>query len=392
MNFLSLSIASIRSRPLLSALCVTAIACGIAILLSVVLLFNAAESGLRRNAEGIDVVVGAKGSPLQMILSTVYHADVPNGNIDAHAVETLSANPNVKRIIPIAIGDNYRGHRIVGTTPDYIGLYEPEFADGDMFHEEFEAVAGALTGLKTGGSFHASHGLSTGDDHAHEEETYKITGVLKPTGTVLDRLIVTTLQSVQDIHHHGHAHAREEVTALLLKVSSPVARMNLPREINNTTDLVAASPSYVMTRLMQATGIGRDALTVAGYTFLALAGLMILSVLSAGLRERVHDLALFRVLGAAPSKIISIIMCESLLLAFTGSFLGLIAGHIMAYSIAMAFPAFHSLLLPSELLVPTAQSAMFLCLGVTTGLFAGFLPCVLAARADIAGVLAQARS
>lgn len=400
MNVLTLSIASIRARALLSFLCAFAVACGIGLLLSVVLLFGATEEGLKRNAEGIDIVVGAKGSPLQLVLSSVYHADIPNGNIDADVVEELGRNPSVRKIIPIAVGDNYRGWRIVGTTPDYIGLYNPEFADGDMFHDDFEAVAGASTGLSTGETFSATHGFATDDSHAHEDHPYTITGVLKPTGTVLDRLIVTPLHSVQELHSHGAHHDHEghedhdehaEVTALLLKVASPVAIMNLPRQINDTTNLVAASPSYVMARLMQTTGLGRDAIAAAGYVFLALATFMILSVLSAGLRERVHDLALFRVLGASPSKIMAVVLCESVLMAFAGSAIGVVLGHGIAYSISMAFPALHSILLPASLLVPAAESFLFLGLGTITGLVAGLLPCFLVRRADIANILAQAR-
>lgn len=404
MNPVTLALASIRARPLLSCLCMTAMAAGIAILLSVLLLFSSVESGLKRNAEGIDIVVGAKGSPLQLVLSSIYHADIPNGNIEADDMKKIMADPSVRRVIPLAFGDNHNGFRIVGATPDYIGLYGAEFAQGDMYHAEFEAVAGAMTGLKAGDKFVATHGFETGgDDHGHEDHPYTVSGVLKPTGTVLDRLIITTLVGVQEIHHHGHedaAHDHEEeheedhdgeVTALLVKVKSPVAIMNLPNKINRTTNLLAASPSHVMARTMQSSGIGRDALELTGYIFLLLSCVMILSVLATGMKERAYDLAVMRVLGASRFKILATTACESIILALSGALLGIVLAHLLAYAMALSFPILQSVVLPASLLAPSSFDVLFLCVGALTGVAASIVPCLLALRADMAGLLAQAR-
>jgi putative ABC transport system permease protein len=396
MNVVALALASIRSRPLLSGLCVTAMAAGIAILLSILLLFSSVESGLKRNARGIDIVVGAKGSPLQLVLSSVYHADIPNGNIEAEDMEKIMDDPSVRRVIPLAFGDNHNGFRIVGATPDYIGLYGAEFAKGEMYHAEFEAVAGAMTGLKTGDKFTASHGFDTGeDDHGHEDHPYTVSGVLKPTGTVLDRLIVTTLTGVQEIHRHGHEHEEEghggEITALLVKVKSPVAIMNLPNRINSATNLLAVSPSHVMARTMQSSGIGRDALELTGYVFLLLACAMILSVLAAGMKERAYDLAVMRVLGASRLKILATTASESVILAFGGALAGIILAHLLAYAMTLSFPILQSVVTPSALLAPSWFDALFLAIGMLTGILASIVPCLLALRADMAGLLAQAR-
>lgn len=404
MNAVTLALASIRARPLLSGLCMAAMAAGTAILLSVLLLFSSVESGLKRNAEGIDIVVGAKGSPLQLVLSSIYHADIPNGNIEQDAMEKIMADPSVRRVIPLAFGDNHNGFRIVGTTPDYIALYGAEFAQGEMYHKEFEAVAGVSTGLKAGDQFVASHGFDTGeDDHGHEDHPYTVSGVLKPTGTVLDRLIVTTLLGVQEIHHHhGHgegAHERDEeeeghdgeITALLVKVKSPIAIMNLPARINRETNLLAVSPSHVMARTMQSSGIGRDALALTGYVFLLLSCVMILSVLATGMKERAYDLAVMRALGASRVKILATTACESIILAFAGALAGIILAHLLAYAMALSFPILQSVVLPAALLLPTWLDALFLCVGIVTGVLASIIPCLLALRADMAGLLAQAR-
>ena len=198
MNALTLSLASIRSRKLQSFLCVLAVACGIALLSSVYLLFSATEQGLMKNAQGVDIVVGAKGSPLQLVLSTIYHGDIPTGNIDMHDMEEIAKNPQIKSAIPLAVGDSYKGFRIVGTTADYPALYKAQLQDGKMFGATYEVVAGSKTGLGMGDKFAAAHGFSADSDDIHDDHLYNVTGVLKPTGTVLDRLILTQYQSVQD--------------------------------------------------------------------------------------------------------------------------------------------------------------------------------------------------
>src|SRR5262249_29476654 len=155
MNPLGLATASIKTRPLQSALCASAAAAGIALLCAVFLLSQAIDDGLTRNIRGVDIIAGAKGSPLQLVLSSVYHADIPNGNIEMDDAEKLMHNPQVKQAIPLAIGDNYKGWRVVGTTPDYLSLYNAVLAEGKIFAQPFEAVAGAETGLKIGTKFAA---------------------------------------------------------------------------------------------------------------------------------------------------------------------------------------------------------------------------------------------
>ena len=231
--------------------------------------------------------------------------------------------PSVKQAIPLALGDNYQGWRIVGTTPDYLALYHAVPAQGRIFAQPFEAVAGSLTGLKIGDKFAALHGFAADSDDVHNFHLYDIVGILPPTGTVLDRLITTPVESVQQLHSHPDADdpdAKEElklghqVTAVLIKVKSPVAILNLPREINRTTNILAASPAYQMTRLSQSLGFGRDVLTALGIGIVALSALMLLSTLASSLAARRYDLAVLRVLGASPAALATTIIAEGLAL------------------------------------------------------------------------------
>ncbi|MCC7037596.1 MAG: ABC transporter permease [Alphaproteobacteria bacterium] len=401
MNALSLALSSIRSRPLQSALCVTAASAGVALLAALLLLSQGVQDGFLRNAQGIDVVVGAKGSPLQLVLSSVYHADVPTGNIDIRDMEKLQHNPKVKSIIPVALGDNYRGFRIVGTMPEYLAHYGAQYEDGKMFAAPFDAVAGALTGLKTGDSFAGVHGLAADGGDVHHFHDYKITGVLKPTGTVLDRLIVTALGSVQELHRHpdiGDPDAAQDmevahqVTALLVKVKRPIATMSLPREINATSNMIAASPSYEMARLSQSLGFGRDLLAAVGIGFVALSALMLLSSLASSLSARRYDLGVLRVLGASPETLAGTVAAEGVMLAGAGTVAGIALGHLLAYEMAANISSLGGVVAPASFLQFHMLDGCLLLMGLVTGLFAAVVPAVSAARTDIAGLLARGRA
>lgn len=401
MNAVSLAFASIRARPLNAALCCIAVACGIALLSAALLLSQAAAAGFLRNAHGIDIIAGTKGSPLQLVLSSLYHADVPAGNIDMDDYERLARDPHVRTAIPLALGDNYKGWRIVGANADYLSLYDAEPARGRVFSAPFEAVAGARTGLPVGETFAALHGFAAASDDVHDFHLYTITGVLKPTGTVLDRLIVTTAASVQQLHSHPDADdpdAEEEralghqLTAVLLQVRSPVDIMNLPRRINESSRIMAAVPSYEMARFAKSLGVGRGLIVALGAGFFALSVLMLLASLASGLALRRYDLAVLRVLGASPTRLAATVMAEGMILSGAGTAAGIVCGHLIAYAAALSVGTLRGIVLPDTLLIPQLSDAGFLILGTAAGLAAALVPALSAGRTDIAALLAKGRA
>lgn len=449
MNAISLALASIRSRPLHAALCAASAAAGIALLCAVFLFSQGVAAGFARNAKGIDIIAGTKGSPLQLVLSSIYHADIPAGNIEMKDYEALKRNPRIRQAIPLALGDNYKGFRMVGTTPDYLDLYKAAFADGAVFAAPFETVAGADTGMKVGDTFAVSHGFSADSDDVHDFKLYTITGVLKPTGTVLDKLLTTQVESVQQLHahHEGHEHhhheadddhdehhhheaeeehahhhhdaeeddhedhhaheeseAHEEdeeaaemalgrqVTSVLLKVRSPVDLMNLPRQINSQSNIMAAVPSYEMARFTKSLGIGRQLIVVLGAGFVVLAALVLLASLASGLALRRYDLAVLRVLGASPRRLSATVMAEGLILSGAGAIAGIVLGHVIAYAAVLSIDSLRGVVLPQTLLMPQPMDAGFLLLGLGAGVLASFVPSFSAARTDIAGLLARGRA
>ena len=332
MSLARLALAYLASRPLLTALHVVLLSLGTATIV-VLLLFTAqAERRLERDAKGVDLVVGAKGSPLQLILSSVLHVDMPTGNIPFAAARSLALDPMVLAVIPLSLGDTYRGFRIVGTNTAFLELYEARVERGVVFKDEMEAVLGSTvaqrTGLGPGAAFAGSHGLAE-SGAAHGEHPYRVVGVLAPTGTVADRLVLTPLESVWEVHgaHGTVAPGSLEITALLVRYRTPIAAAILPRKINSTTSMQAASPAYETARLMSLVGVGVDALSAFAAVLMVSAALSIFIALTSALQERRRDLALLRTLGASPSELFVLIAAEGMTLVGTGVILGLALGH-----------------------------------------------------------------
>jgi putative ABC transport system permease protein len=299
------------------------------------LLFTAqTEQRLSRDAKPVDLVVGAKGSPLQLIMSAVLHVDVPTGNIPLAEARKLSANPMIASAIPISLGDSYRGFRIVGSDASFLALYGARVATGQDFAQPMEAVVGSevarRASLAPGAEMVGSHGLAAGGGSAHATHPYKVVGVLAPTGTVIDRLVVTSLESVWEVHEQHHDAGKGDggdITALLIRYRTPLAAATLPRLVNSTTMMQAASPAYETARLMNLVGVGVDALRVFAVVLMVTAGLSMFVALMSALQERRYDLALLRTLGARPATLFALLAAEGVTLVVVGAILGLALGH-----------------------------------------------------------------
>ena len=336
------------SRPLAAALNLLLLSLGLASITLVLLVNHQIQQAFARDLAGIDVVVGAKGSPLQLILSGVFQIDTPTGNVPLADVQALQANPQVAKLIPISMGDSFKGYRIIGTTPDYVSHYAGVMASGALWQAPMQAVLGAKvardTGLRVGDSFAGSHGLG-GGGHAHGQTPYTVTGVLAPSGSVMDRLILTATESVWRVHEKDTAldaadqkilEEEREVTLALIQYRSPLAAVTFPRFINTTTDMQAAAPAVEISRLLGLIGIGADVLRAFAGVLLLTAGLGVFIALWSAVRERRADLALLRMLGAAPRQLAALLWCEALWLALLATLLGLALGQGVAALLAVA--------------------------------------------------------
>lgn len=325
------------SSPLTTALNLLLLTLGLAAVTFVLRASAQVEVGLKRDLAGIDLVVGAKGSPMQIMLAGVFHLDAPTGNIPLATLDMLKQQPMVAQVVPLSLGDSFRGFRIAGTTPDYVDLYGAKLAHGALWTRPLQAVLGAevarTTGLKLGDRFAGSHGLAEGGG-AHGEQRFEVVGVLAESGSVLDRLVLTDLASVWAVHeehHAGEAHdedeAHREITLALVRYRSPLAAVMLPRWVNAQDGLQTAAPALETARLMRLVGAGTEVLRGFGIVLLIAAGLSVWVALLHAVRARQGDLAMLRMLGAPAHRVAALVALEALLLAGIAAVLGLAAGH-----------------------------------------------------------------
>lgn len=424
MIWLRLAVANLRLSPLTSAVNVLLMALGTASIVLLLLAGTQLSETLSRDARGIDLVLGAPGSPVQLVLAAVYHADVPPGNIPLQEAERWAADSRVAAAIPLSLGDSYRGFRIVGTTQGYPELYGASLAAGRFWEGSMQAVAGAAAaaaaGLEVGSAFAGAHGLGEGG-HAHDVQPYRVVGVLAPTGTVADRLILTSLESVWDLHgeaaedsvheedhdheadedeahesdhHPDREHSSDEmadterdVTAMLIAYRTPLAAMSLPREVNAGGALQAASPAQEISRLLQLVGIGLDGLRAFAWVLTVTAGLSVFAALYGSLRARRGDLAMLRCLGASRGELLVALLLEGLLLSILGVALGFVAGHLAMELLGAWLQSARGVPLSGWTWVP---EEWLLLLGLfSVGAVAAAIPAIQAYRTDVARTLAE---
>jgi putative ABC transport system permease protein len=392
MTLAGLSLAYLRSRPLASALNLLLLALGVATITVLLLATEQLESRMGRDARGIDLVAGAKGSPMQLVLSAVFHLDAPTGNIPLADANALVKNRMVKKAIPLALGDSYKSFRIVGSSHEYPAHYGARVADGRLWNAPMEATLGAevaaRTKLAVGAKFAGAHGLGEGGDE-HDKEPYRVVGVLAPTGTVLDRLVLTSVESVWDVHEHGApANAPKEITALLIQYASPLAAATLPRMVNSSSALQAASPAYESARLFRMIGVGVDVLRAFGVILMLAAGLSVFIALLNALEERRYDLAVMRMLGATPARLMGLMLLEGCVLALAGGFAGIALGHVFAEVLGVALRQAQQSAVTGW--AWSANEWWLLAASLGVGVVAALIPAWRAYRSDVAPVLAEA--
>ena len=389
------------SRPLVTLLTLSSIAFGVALISAVLTLRRETERTFQREAALFDLVVGAKGSPLQLTLSSVYHLDMPTGNVPWALYEKLKENRRVQTAIPIGLGDNFQGFRIVGTERTLFDLKEGgqpffHFAEGREFKSDFEVVLGhqvaLASGLKVGDAFAGTHGLiSMPGSEVHGEFPYQVSGILKATGTAQDRAIFGTLRSVWIIHDKEHklhaaiqgtasrAESPLEVTAVLIQLKARGLRLWVADDIRNNTEGMPAIPINEILRLYQ------NVLEPMQQTLLAVAALVVLvacftvlvTLYQAAERRR-RDIAIIRCLGGQRWEVGTLVLLEAVFLTLCGVLSGWLLGH---GALALAAPMIHD---HSGLLIQawsTEQTEILALLTVfAAGAAAGIVPAITSYR------------
>ena len=386
MNILRLSWKNIISKPLPSLLSMLLLAVGLSTAIILKLTEHQLTENINNTGKDVKLVIGAKGSRLQLVLSSVFQIDNPTGNINYGFYTLLKRNRMIKEMIPVSMGDSYKRKRIVGTNHDYIRLFSGKLKDGVLFEKPLEATIGNVVaselGLKVGDEFVGGHGMEE-VLHSHDEYKYKVVGVLDRSGSVLDNLILTPVQTVWIMHaghnddseytlegteeaaHDEHEHAHEEIledslpqkheehnhehhehaelnleellanidpkdreiTAILFPNLSGNAKIGVLNNANNQPNMMAVDPAPEIALLKNKLTPFVSIIIAISWFITVIAMFSVFIGLLNSLRGRKYEIALMRVLGASKAKVLVSILFEGIILSVLGYLLCLVLSH-----------------------------------------------------------------
>lgn len=427
-------------KPLNTILSILLLTASVAIITVLILVEKQFEEKYQSNLDGVHLVLGAQGSPLQLVLSSVYQVDDPTGNISYDSVKVWMNHPYVKKAIPLAFGDNYVGYKIVGTTPDYIDKYKATMAEGNVFEHNFEVVVGAdvaeKLNLKLGDTFKGTHG-SAAEGEVHEHGEYVVVGIASKTGKVIDNLILSNIPTVWQMHHEegheetheevsenpahgeeGHIHHEDEVaenpahgeeghvhdehesdmtidepnmeiTSVLIEFKNKMGVFMWPNLIAQNTKMQAALPTYQMNRVFDMFGVGINALKYLAFGIMLISGISIFIALFNTLKERKAEFALMRVNGAKRRQLLLVVLYESILLCVVGYLFGTILGRVGIVLLSKASESDFKLgFNPMEII--WEKEGLLFGLTLLVGLIAALIPAIKAYTLNISKTLANA--
>lgn len=427
MSIIRLAFKNIADNFMSSVLSILVLAFGVSIASILFKVNSELDEQFGNNLGSVDMVVGAKGSPLQLILSSVYHIDNPTGNILFEEIAKLRRNPFVKSAIPVSVGDSYGGFRIVGTEPGLLNTFNGSLDKGRLWTKPLEVVIGTVVserlGIVLGDQFKGVHGLSE-SEHVHES-SYTVVGVLKKSNSVIDKLILTPTESVwvvhghssehhdeiehihsdgenndydDDEHNHDHNHDHDlepkieviqevenlMVTSILVKFKNPIGLLSVPRKINESTNLQAAVPTFEIKRLMDLVGVGADTLGFLATIIIVLSAFGILFSMNQAMRKRKYELALIRVHGGTSLQLMNLVLLEGVGISLIGAFIGILLSR-MFISCSSVF--YSSELLDSmDLTLITEELYLFIAIFII-GFIASIFPALKVVRTDISKTL-----
>jgi putative ABC transport system permease protein len=352
---LPLAVKSLRNRKFTAALTVLSIALAVMLLLGVERIREESRESFASTVSGTDLIVGARSSPVHLLLYSVFHIGNATNNIGWAHYRALAARPQVAWTIPLSLGDSHRGYRVLGTTPDYFEHFRYarerrlELAQGRPFEAVHDAVLGAevaqALGYRLGGALVIAHGAGDVSFSLHEDQPFTVVGVLGRTGTPVDRTVLISLDGLDAVH----ADAAEEegqdplaaalaqgatpegsqrtITAFMVGLKSRAAALSMQRTVNQYEGepLTAILPGATLQEVWEIVGAAERTLFAVSVlvVVVGLAGMLV--ALLTSLSERRREMAVLRSVGARPLHVFALILGEAAFLTLIGIALGVAA-------------------------------------------------------------------
>jgi len=361
---MTLALRSLWARRYTALLTILSIATAVLLFLAVENLRHSARASFERTISGTDLIVGARSSPVNLVLYSVFQIGDPTNNITWETYEDIKARPDVKWAVPISLGDTHRGYRVVGTTTDYFERYKYadnkniDFKNGQPFEDLFDTVLGAQVARELGYDMERtltlSHGLGSTSFVNHDKKPFRVAGILEPTGTPVDRSVYVSVNAVEAIHagwQDGTPTAMsrvitqdrlrtldiqpESVTALLIGATSRIQTLKLQRDLNtyNQEPLQAVIPGVALSQLWGTVSVVERALAIVSGFVVAVGLIGVLTSILTTLNERRREMAVLRSVGAKGRTIVGLLVSEAALIAFTGAVIGVILLYVLLWTI-----------------------------------------------------------
>lgn len=410
MVFLKLAIKSLKNRIFATTLTVISIALSVCLLLSVERAKRAAEEGFTQTISKTDLIVGARSGPLQLIMYTVFNMGNATHNISYETYEELKKHPSIAWTIPYSLGDGHRGFRVVGTNQDFFAHYhfrgqeKVEFSAGKPFQELWDVVVGSEVarklGYKLGDPIVVTHGVTKGEGiQQHSDKPFVITGILKPTGTSLDRSVYLSLEGMEALHidwQDGAAPTADKaipraelskekmkvhtLTAFFVGAKSRIETLKLQREINNYKQepLLAIIPGATLSELWNGLSYVEGVLKIISWMVVAVGLMAMLIALTTTLNERRREMAILRAVGATGNHLVGLLVFESALLTFLGIVLGVVISILLTVALKPWLESEFGLYLVGPWL--TQVEWLYMLITLVSGTLIGFIPALRALR------------
>ena len=408
---------SICNRWPTALLAVLAISMSVALILTVEKIRRDARSSFTQTVSGTDLIIGARSGAVQLLLYSVFRIGNATNNISWESVEEIHQRKSVKWLIPISLGDSHAGYRVLGTNHDYFTHYRYgdkkslELSDGKVFDDVFDAVLGsevaAKLSYKVNDPIVVAHGTGKVGLVKHDKQPFRVSGVLAPTGTPVDRAIHVSLEGIEAMHidWRNGAPVKGEgtdadtirsmelkpraVTALLVGLNSRAAVFREQRAINTyrAEPLLAVLPGVALQELWNLVSVAEIALLIVSICVVVAGLVNLVSVLLAGLNERRREMAVLRSTGARPGHVFLLLCIESTVLTIGGIVAGLLLHYILT-SLGSIFMQ-ERFGLTISLGWPDSSDLKILLAIAIAGLLAGTLPALQAYRKSLADGLSQ---